>query len=106
MDCGAAAWQNARVLLEEAEQVVAELRSRDVFAHVHRGGIGRLGVRVVLPGGSEAIWDADGAAGLEAQVMADGVLIGFVPVIPGSADFTIEQVVEAISNADYGIGEP
>ncbi|MEI8082007.1 MAG: hypothetical protein WCI74_09205 [Actinomycetes bacterium] len=104
MESGGVAWHNARVLLDEAEQVVAELRSRDVFAHVHRSGVGGVGVRVVLPGGSEAIWDADGAAGLEAQVMADGVLIGFVPVIPGSADFTVEQMVEAISSADYGIG--
>ena len=67
-------------------------------------GIGKVGVRVVLPTGAEAIWDADGAAGLEAQVMRDGVLVDFVPVIPGSADFTFDQTVRAIAAASYAIG--
>lgn len=67
-------------------------------------GVQRVGIRIVLPTGAEAIWDADGAAGLEAQVMRDGVLVGFVPVIPGSADFTVAQVVDAIADADYGNG--
>jgi len=92
------------VLKDEAEQVVAGLRQRDVFAHVHHVGVQRVGIRIVLPTGAEAIWDADGAAGLEAQVMRDGVLVGFVPVIPGSADFTVAQVVDAIADADYGNG--
>ncbi|MGV1035906.1 MAG: hypothetical protein ACOYD0_02615 [Candidatus Nanopelagicales bacterium] len=92
------------MLKDEAEYVVAELRKRDVFAHVHHVGVQRVGVRIVLPTGAEAIWDADGAAGLEAQVMRDGVLVGFIPVIPGSADFTVEQVVDAIADAAYGNG--
>lgn len=83
---------------------MAELRARKVFAHVHHVGVGRVGIRVVLANGSEAIWDADGAAGLEAQVMRDGVLVGFVPVIPGSADFTVAQTVAAIAGADYAGG--
>jgi hypothetical protein len=33
--------------------------------------------------------------------MADGMLRGFVPTIPGSEDFTEEQVVEAIWHTDY-----
>lgn len=96
------ACQTVCVLMEEAEQVVAALRSRAVFAHVQHMGVNRVGIRVVLPTGAEAIWDADGAAGLEAQVMRDGVLVGFVPVIPGSADFDLDQTVEAIAAADYG----
>jgi hypothetical protein len=86
---------------DEAEKVVAALRERRVFAHVYRGGVARRGVRVVLGDGREALWDVDGAAGLEAQVMRDGVLVGFVPKIPGSEGYTIEQTVDAIAAAVY-----
>jgi hypothetical protein len=58
-------------------------------------------VRIVLPDGREALWDVDGAAGLEAQVMRDGMLVGFVPKIPGSEGYTVEQTVEAIAAAVY-----
>lgn len=87
--------------LEEAEKVVAALQERRVFAHVYSGGVNRHGVRIVLPDGREALWDVDGAAGLEAQIMADGMLVGFVPKIPGSEDWTTEQTVEAIATATY-----
>lgn len=87
--------------LEEAEKVVAALRERRVFAHVYSGGVNRHGVRVVLPDGREALWDVDGAAGLEAQIMADGMLVGFVPKIPGSEDWGTEQTIEAIASAVY-----
>jgi hypothetical protein len=87
--------------LEEAEKVVAALQERRVFAHVYNGGVARHGVRVVLADGREALWDVDGAAGLEAQIMADGMLVGFVPKIPGSEDWTTEQTVEAIATAVY-----
>jgi cation diffusion facilitator CzcD-associated flavoprotein CzcO len=86
---------------EEAEIVVAALRERRVFAHVYRGGVARHGVRVVLSDGREALWDVDGAAGLEAQVMANGMLVGFVPKIPGSEEFTLEQTIDAIASATY-----
>jgi cation diffusion facilitator CzcD-associated flavoprotein CzcO len=86
---------------EEAEVVVAALRERKVFAHVYRGGVARHGVRVVLSDGREALWDVDGAAGLEAQVMANGMLVGFVPKIPGSEEFTLEQTIDAIASATY-----
>ncbi len=88
---------------DEVEAVVAGLNEKGFFAHVHRATPGRVGVRVVLPGGANALWDVDGAAGLEAMVMRDGVLVGFVPTIPGSADFTTEQSIEAIAAADYGL---
>lgn len=90
------------MLKDEAERVVAALRARGVFAHVQHMGVNRVGIRVVLPSGAEAIWDADGAAGLEAQVMRDGMLVGFVPLIEGSVNFDFDQTVAAIAAADYG----
>ncbi len=85
----------------EAEQVVEALQARRVFAHVYRGSVARFGVRIVLSDGREALWDVDGAAGLEAQVMRDGMLVGFVPKIPGSEGFSVEQTIEAIATAVY-----
>jgi hypothetical protein len=58
-------------------------------------------VRVSLRGGREAEWDTDGTAGLEAQVMLDGILVGYVPLIEGSEDFDEAQVVDAIARTDY-----
>ncbi|BFU43568.1 hypothetical protein KRMM14A1004_18050 [Krasilnikovia sp. MM14-A1004] len=88
---------------ERATRIVETLQTRNVFAHVKlpHAGLTRHGVRVVLPGGREAIWDTDGTAGLEAQVMRDGMLVGFVPSIPGSENFGDAQIVEAIATADY-----
>jgi len=63
--------------------------------------VGQFGVRVSLPGGREAEWDTDGTAGLEAQVMCDGMLVGYVPQIDGSEDFDESQVVDAIARTDY-----
>jgi hypothetical protein len=87
---------------QEATQVVAALQARGVRASLARPGLYRFGVRVQIGDGREVLWDVDGAAGLEAQVMRNGVLVGFVPKIPGSADFTVEQQAEAIAAADYG----
>ena len=83
--------------------MVQELRARNVFAHVKlpHAGATRYGVRVVLPDGREAVWDNDGTAGIEAQVMRNGVLVGFVPSIAGSENYGEEQIVEAIATADY-----
>jgi hypothetical protein len=82
-------------------RVVDALRERGVPAHVHRAGVGQFGVRVAIFDGREAIWDTDGTAGLEAQIMRNGVLVGFVPLVEGSEDFNEDQVVEAIARADY-----
>lgn len=84
----------------KARRVVDALRDRGVNAHLYRGTVD-FGVRVTLTHGREAEWDTDGTAGLEAQVMADGMLVGFVPEIEGSEDFTEAQVVDAIARADY-----
>jgi len=86
---------------EEVEEVVQGLSERGFIASVHRPALNRTCVRIVLPGGAEALWDTDGAAGLEAQVMADGMLVGFAPTIPGSASFTVAQVIDAIAGARY-----
>src|SRR5262245_50399768 len=68
---------------------------------MERAGVSQFGVRVSLPDGREAIWDTDGTAGLEAQVMRDGMLVGFVPEIEGSESFDEAQVIDAIVRADY-----
>lgn len=88
---------------ERARRVVEKLRARNVFAHVKlpHAGITQYGIRVALPDGREAIWDNDGTAGLEAQVMRNGVLVGFVPMIPGSENFGETEIIEAIAAADY-----
>src|SRR6201995_2178988 len=83
-----------------ARRVVDSLRDRGVDAHLFRGN-GQYGVRVTLPGGREAEWDTDGTAGLEAQVMQDGMLVGYVPQIDGSEDFDEAQTVDAIARTDY-----
>jgi len=84
-----------------ARRVVDSLRDRGVNAHLLRGGIGQFGVRVSLAGGREAEWDTDGTAGLEAQVMRDGMLVGYVPRIDGSEDFDESRIVDAIARTDY-----
>src|SRR6266852_5958775 len=84
-----------------ARRVVDALRERGIKGHLARVGVGQFGVRVSLPGGREAEWDTDGTAGLEAQVMQDGMLVGFVPEIEGSEDFDEAQVVDAIARAEY-----
>jgi hypothetical protein len=88
---------------DRARRVVESLRARNVFAHLKmpQAGVTQYGVRVVLPDGREAIWDNDGTAGLEAQVMRNGVLVGFVPVIEGSEGFGEAEIIDAIATADY-----
>ena len=91
--------------MEEARagRIVEILRARNVFAHVKlpQAGVTQWGIRVVLPDGREAIWDNDGTAGLEAQIMRNGILVGFVPSIPGSENFGEAEIAEAIAAADY-----
>jgi hypothetical protein len=86
---------------DRARRVVDTLRDRGVPAHLERAGVSQFGIRVALPDGREAIWDTDGTAGLEAQVMRDGVLVGFVPQIAGSDGFDEAQTIDAIARTDY-----
>ena len=84
-----------------ARRVVDALRDRGINAHLAKASVDQYGVRVSLPGGREAEWDTDGTAGLEAQVMRDGMLVGYVPQIEGSEDFDEQQVIDAIARTDY-----
>ena len=85
----------------KARRVVDALRDRGTDAELARVGVYQFGVNVKLPDGREATWDSDGTATLEAQVMRNGMLVGYVPVIEGSEDYTEEQIVDAIVRTDY-----
>jgi hypothetical protein len=90
-----------------AEEVVERLRAHRIFAHVNRRvGVYNVGIRVVIPDGREAIWDNDGAAGLEAMVLRDGVLVGFVPQIPDSDELDAVAISEIIAGTDYDAPPP
>src|SRR4051794_22484162 len=84
-----------------ARTVTDVLRGRGVDARMAKVGVYQFGIKVLLPDGREAIWDTDGTAGLEAQVMANGMLVGFVPHIDGSENFGVDEVVDAIVRTDY-----
>jgi hypothetical protein len=85
----------------KARRVVDALRARGTDADLARVGVYQFGVSSRLRDGREATWDTDGTAALEAQVMRDGVLVGYVPEIEGSGDFTEDQVIDAILRTDY-----
>jgi hypothetical protein len=84
-----------------ARRVADALRDRGINAHLKSSGVDAYSVQVLLTGRREAIWGAEGTSGLEAEVLLDGDLIGFVPEIPGSEDFDEAQVADAIARADY-----
>ncbi len=87
----------------KARRVVDALRARGIDAQTEKAGVYQFGVRIAVSGGRQAVWDTDGTAGLEAQVMRDGMLVGFVPQLEGSEDFDDRQVVEAIAGTDYDL---
>src|ERR1700730_3265659 len=84
-----------------ARRVANALRDRGIDAHLENAGIDIYGVRVVLADGREAIWGNEGTSSLEAEVLLDGDLVGFVPQIPGSEDFDEAQIGGASARADY-----
>jgi hypothetical protein len=84
-----------------ARRVADALRERGIDAHLETAGIDIFGVRVVLSGGREAIWGNEGTSSLEAEVLLDGDLVGFIPEIAGSEAFDEAQIVDAIARADY-----
>jgi hypothetical protein len=86
---------------QRAQRVVDALRERGVDARMEKAGVYQFGIAVKVPGARTAVWDSDGTLGLEAQVMRDGMLVGFVPVIEGSEDFDDDQVIDAIVRTDY-----
>ena len=84
-----------------ARRVTDTLRDRGIDAHLAKLGVDSYGVRVLISGGREALWGAEGTTSLEAEVLLDGDLVGFVPEIPGSGEFDDAQVADAIARADY-----
>jgi hypothetical protein len=84
-----------------ARRVTDGLRDRGIAAHLRKSGIDAYSVQVPAGQGREAVWGAEGTTGLEAEVLLDGDLVGFVPQIPGSENFDEAQVVDAIARADY-----
>lgn len=84
-----------------ARRVVDRLRERGIEARMEKADVYQFGIWIRISGAREAVWDTDGTAGLEAQVMRNGVLVGFVPTIPGSEDFDESQVVDAMARTDY-----
>ena len=84
-----------------ARRITDALRERGINAHLLSSGIDAYAVQVPAGGGREAVWGAEGTTGLEAEVLLDGDLVGFVPQIPGSDTFDEDQIVDAIARADY-----
>ena len=84
-----------------ARRVTDALRDRGINAHLRKSGVDAYAVQVSAGGGREAIWGSEGTTGLEAEVLLDGDLVGFVPEIPGSQEFDDAQIVDAIARADY-----
>ncbi len=84
-----------------ARRVVDALRDRGIDAHLKKSGVDAYAVQVRAGGGREAVWGSEGTTGLEAEVLLDGDLVGFVPEIPGSQEFDDAQIVDAIARADY-----
>jgi hypothetical protein len=98
-----AAAAGSLALMDEnrARRVTDELRERGIAAHLLRSGVDAYAVQVPAGQGREAVWGAEGTTGLEAEVLLDGDLVGYVPQIPGSADFDEAQIADAIARADY-----
>jgi hypothetical protein len=85
----------------KARRLVDGLRDRGVDAHLATLPEGAHAVRVPVGDGRQAIWGSDHAASLKAEIMLDGVLVGFVPTIPGSEAFSEPRIIEEIAATDY-----
>lgn len=86
-----------------AARVVDQLVAWNVPASLVPLGLHTAAVRVRLVGGREAVWDADGSAGLAAQVLRDGVLVGYVTELPDSAARPAGHLAWLIGTADYDL---
>lgn len=87
---------------DTAQQVVDILRGWGLSAHLARVSPYRHGVRIVLNRDTEAVWDTDGATGLEAQILGNGKLVGLVPKVPGTDEsLPAQRIAEIIAHADY-----
>lgn len=88
---------------DKATLVADQLTAWNVPATVVPVGMHCAAVRVRLGGGREALWDADGSAGLDAQVLRDGVLVGYVAELPDSAALPAAHQAWLIATADYDL---
>jgi hypothetical protein len=61
-----------------ARRVADALRDRGIDAHLDQSGVDAYAVRVSIGDGRQAIWGREGIATLEAEVLLDGDLVGFV----------------------------
>ena len=84
-----------------ARRITDALRDRGINAHLRKSGIDAYSVQVPAGGGREAVWGSEDTSGLEAEVLLDGDLVGYVPQIPDSDTFDEDQIVDAIARADY-----
>ncbi len=84
-----------------ARRVDRRTRDRGIAAHLRKSGDDAYAVQVPAGRRPGSHLGRRGHAGLEAEVLLDGDLVGFVPEIPGSETFDDAQVVDAIARADY-----
>ena len=85
----------------KARRVVDRLRELGTDADLARVNVYQFGISIRLRDGREATWDSDDTAELEAQVMRNGMLVGYVPAIEGSGDYSEEQIIDTIRRTDY-----
>ena len=90
-----------RMQEDRARRVADALRDRGIDAHLLNEGIDIYGVRVSSTAGARRSGASRARSSLEAEVLLDGDLVGFIPEIPGSSEFTDAQVADAIARADY-----
>jgi hypothetical protein len=88
---------------EMASAVAAQLTTWNVPAKMSPVGMFSAAVRVQLGSGREALWDCDAGSGLTAQVLRDGMLVGFVSELPASSGLTAPQAAWLIATADYDL---
>ena len=89
------------MLEQSARDVVDALRARGVEATLAQKGVYNFGVRINLGDGRVALWGADGTVGLAAQVLRDGMLVGFVPDPEGSDTLSTDEIVDLMVRQDY-----
>ena len=89
------------MLEQAARDVVDALRDRGVEATLAQEGVYNFGVQINIGDGRTALWGADGTVGLAAQVLQDGMLVGFVPDPEGSETFSTAEIVDLMVRTDY-----
>lgn len=89
-----------------ASNVVTLLGSWGVSASVVGQGQHTAAVRLPLPDGREGLWEGGQSTDLSAQVLRDGVLVGYVAQLPGSADLPLAHTAWLIATAKLDLRPP